>query len=151
MKSTAIRLDGFRLTRDTRATTAVEFAICALALVLLIVGFVEFGRLAWTFEVLQESAFEGARCMGLRSTSCAAGGVYNATNTRNYVISVATARGVVLTAGAISLSNAASCGGVSGFSNVSINYDFITVAPLLIASLVHGYVVPASACFPNNS
>ena len=139
------------LARETRATTAVEFAICALAMVLVVVGFVEFGRLAWTFEVLQESAFEGARCMGLRSPSCSLGGVYNATDTTNYVISVATARGVALTAGVITLSNTASCGGVAGFSQVSINYDFISVAPQLITSLVHGFIVPTSACFPNHS
>jgi hypothetical protein len=140
-----------RLVRETRATTAVEFAICALAMVLLVVGFIEFGRLAWTFEVLQESAFEGARCMGLGSPSCASGGVYNATGTKNYVISVATARGVALTAGVITLSNVASCGGVAGFSQVSINYDFISVAPQLITSLIHGFNVPTAACFPNHT
>jgi Flp pilus assembly protein TadG len=140
-----------RLAREARATTAVEFAICALAMVLLVVGFVEFGRVAWTFEVLQESAFEGARCMGLRSQSCVAGGVYNATDTRNYVISVATARGVALTAGTITLSNTATCGGVAGFSQVSINYDFTSVAPQLVTSLIRGFNVPTSACFPNNS
>src|SRR5262245_20339627 len=48
-----------KLTRTQRATTAVEFAVCALALVLVVVGFAEFGRLVWTSEVLQEAASEG--------------------------------------------------------------------------------------------
>jgi len=140
-----------RLVRETRATTAVEFALCALALVLLIVGFTEFARLTWTFEVLQEAAVEGARCMGLRAGSCASSGAYSATNTSNYVVTVASSRGVTITSAAVSLNNAATCGGTGGFSAVSINYNFATVAPGLLGMLVHGFSVPVSACFPNSS
>jgi Flp pilus assembly protein TadG len=136
---------------DRRGTTAVEFAICALAMMLIVVGFIEFGRLVWTSEVLQEAASEGARCMGLRANACAAAGVYSAASSTNYVVSVATARGVAITSAMITLSNAAVCGGTSGFSRVSISYDFTTVAPSLLTSLVNGFIVPASACFPNNS
>jgi Flp pilus assembly protein TadG len=134
-----------------QASTAVEFAICALALVLIIVGCTEFGRLIWTFEVLQEAATEGARCMGLRASGCASSGVYNSTSTKNYVVSVATSRGVAITGPMLTLSNAATCGGASGFSEVTITYNFKTVAPALLSSLAGGFTVPASACFPNNS
>ncbi len=120
-------------------------------MVLIVIGFAEFGRLVWISEVLQEAASEGSRCMGLRATSCAVGGVYSAGNTTAYVVSVATARGVVITASTIVLNNAAVCGGAAGFSNVSINYDFTTVVPALLTSLGAGFNVPASACFPNNS
>jgi Flp pilus assembly protein TadG len=140
-----------RLARARQGTTAVEFAICALAMVLMVVGFVEFGRLTWTFEVLQDAATEGARCMGLRSSSCAAAGVYSAANTTGYIMSLATARGVAITTATIALSNTATCGGASGFSQVTITYNFTTVAPVLLTSLVNGFSVPASACFPNNS
>jgi Flp pilus assembly protein TadG len=129
----------------------VEFAICALAMMLIVVGFVEFGRLVWTFEVLQDVASEGARCMGLGANSCAAAGVYSSVNTTNYVVSLASSRGVVITAATVSLSHTATCGGASGFSQVSISYDFTTVAPALLPSLVNGFTVPASACFPNHS
>jgi len=139
------------LVRARQATTAVEFAICALAMVLIIVGFIEFGRLVWTFEVLQEVASEGARCMGLRASSCAKTGAYNAASTTTYLVGLATSRGVVITSGMISLSNTATCGGTGGFSQVSINYAFTTVAPALLTSLANGFTVPASACFPNNS
>lgn len=131
-------------------TTAVEFAVCALAMTLIVVGFVEFGRLAWTFEVLQEVAAEGARCMGLGASSCAAAGVYNAADTTTYVVDLATSRGVTIDAAMVSLNNAATCGGASGFSQVSISYDFTTVAPALLTTLVHGFTVPAAACFPNH-
>ena len=138
------------LARARQATTAVEFAICALAMVLIIVGFIEFGRLVWSFEVLQEVAIEGARCMGLGASSCASAGAYSSANTTTYVVNLATSRGVTITSGMVSLSNTATCGGASGFSQVSINYDFVTVAPVLLTSLVNGFTVPASACFPNN-
>jgi len=139
------------LARARQATTAVEFAVCALAMMLIVIGFVEFGRLAWTFEVLQDAAAEGARCMGLRATSCAAAGAYSAGNTTNYVVGLATSRGVAITAATVGLNNAATCGGASGFSQVTITYNFTTVAPALLTSLVNGFTVPASACFPNNS
>jgi TadE-like protein len=135
--------------RARRATTAVEFAICGLAITLIVVGFVEFGRLVWTFEVLQEVAAEGARCMGLGANSCAAAGVYSAANTTTYVVNLATSRGVTITSAAITLNNAATCGGANGFSQVSISYDFTTAAPALLTTLVNGFTVPASACFPN--
>jgi Flp pilus assembly protein TadG len=137
--------------RACQATTAVEFAICGLAMTLIVVGFVEFGRLVWTFEVLQEVAAEGARCMGLGAGSCATAGVYSSAKTQTYVMNLATSRGVTITAATITLSNVATCGGASGFSQISINYHFTTAAPALLTSLVNGFTVPASACFPNHS
>jgi hypothetical protein len=120
-------------------------------MVLIIIGFTEFGRLAWTFEVLQEAASEGARCMGLRASACAASGAYSAANTTGYVVSLAIARGVVINATMVALNNGAICGGAGGFSQVAISYNFTSAAPSLLTSLVHGFTVPASACFPNNN
>ncbi len=138
------------LLQAPQASTAVEFAICALAMTLIVVGFVEFGRLVWTFEALQEAATGGARCMGLVANSCAAAGVYSAANTRTYIVNLTTARGVVITPATITLNNAATCGGAAGFSQVTITYNFTSVAPALLTSLVNGVTVPASACFPNS-
>jgi hypothetical protein len=64
---------------------------------------------------------------------------------------VATARGVVINSTMVSLNNAATCGGVSGFSQVAISYTFTTAAPALLTLLARGFTVPASACFPNHS
>ncbi len=137
--------------RSRRAATAVEFAVCAMAMVLIVVGFMEFGRLVWTFEVLQESAAEGARCMGLRATACASSGAFSAGNTTAFVVALAATRGVTIDASAVTLDNGATCGGASGFSRVSIDYRFATVAPSLATSLANGFAVPTSACFPNNT
>ena len=141
----------FGLRRDQCATTAVEFAICALAVVLIVVGFLEYGRLVWDFEVLQEAATEGARCMGLRAASCASGGTYSAGNTTKYVVGLASSRGVTIKTSMVALNNAAVCGGAGGFSMVTITDGFTTVAPALLASLASGFTVRASACFPNSS
>ena len=140
-----------RLASGQQGTTAVEFAVCALAMVLIVVGFGEFGRLVWTFEVLQEAAAAGVRCMGLRAASCAASGAYSSANTNAYVVSLASAGGVTITPATISLNGAASCGGASGFSQVSIAYSFTTVAPNLISALANGFTVSVSACYPNSS
>jgi len=137
--------------RDRRASTAVEFALCCLAVVLIVVGFLEYGRLVWAFEVLQEAATEGARCMGLRAASCASGGNYSASNTQNYIVSLASSRGVTITTAMVTLDNAATCGGASGFSSVTINDSFTTVAPALLKPLASGLAVHATACFPNSS
>jgi Flp pilus assembly protein TadG len=138
-----------RVMRQRGGTTAVEFAICALAMVSIVVGFIEFGQLVWTFEVLQEAASEGARCMGLAARSCASAGVYSSANTTNYVVSLAASRGVVIGASTVALNNNATCGGATGFSKVSITYHLTTVAPALITALANGLSVPTSACFPN--
>lgn len=151
MRTTTAALPRRYLARTRRATTAVEFAVCALGMILIVVGFAEFGRLIWISEVLQEAASEGARCMGLRASSCAAAGAYSSANTTAYVVSKATAGGVVIPPATVSLSNAAACGGASGFSQVTIRYNFTTVAPALIAVLAEGFIVSVSACFPNNA
>jgi len=88
--------------------------------------------------------------MGLRAPSCAAAGVYSSANTKAYVVDLARSRGVVIASATVTLDNAAICGGASGFSRVSITYDFVTVVPVLLESLGAGFTLPASACFPNN-
>ncbi len=139
------------LARARRATTAVEFAVAGLALVLIVIGFVEFGLLTWSFEVLQEVAVQGARCMGLGVSSCRTGGVYSSTSTTSYIVALASTRGVVITSGMVTLNATATCGGTTGFSQVSISYSFATVAPTLLTSLTNGFTVPVSACFPNHT
>lgn len=139
------------LVRDRRAATVVEFAICSLVMMLIIFGTLEFGRALWTWEVIQETAFEGARCMGLLASSCASNSTYSSTNTSTYIVSLAASRGVTISANMVSLNHTALCGNAGGFSQVSITYPFSTVAPALLTSLANGISLPGIACFPNNS
>lgn len=59
-----------RLVRDRCGTTAVEFALVAPALCLLIYGVMEFGRLAWTQSALNFAVEEAARCASVTPTVC---------------------------------------------------------------------------------
>ncbi len=131
--------------------TAVEFAIVAVPLVLLSFGVVEYGRLEWTRQALEDAAVSGARCMGVLNSSCAASGAYNATSASSYVINRAAGWGVALTTAQVTLNNNSSCAGVAGFSQVSIAYTFASPVAALISLSTSGVPVSATACFPNQT
>ena len=89
--------------------------------------------------------------MGLVQSGCGTSGTYNASMATSYVQSVAASFGMTVPAGGITLSNNASCAGLSGFSQVTLSYAFQTAAPNLIAPLVGGLPLTASSCFPNQT
>jgi len=68
--------------RATRGTTAIEFAMLAVPFLGLALGILEFGRACWTLEALQESAVQGARCIGVHQTGCYSAGSYSADGTK---------------------------------------------------------------------
>ena len=135
---------------DDAGASAVEFALVVVPLLLFIFGTVEFSRLMWTRQSMQSLAIEAARCMGILQPQCISGTTYNAANTRNYIISRAGQLGVPLTSSDITLNNSDSCKSVSGFSTVTITYQFSSVAPKLVTALTGSTSLSASACFPNN-
>lgn len=59
-----------RLGRDRAGTTATEFALLAPALLLLLVGSMEFGRLMWTQAVLDFAVQDAARCASITPSVC---------------------------------------------------------------------------------
>lgn len=120
-------------------------------LLLLIFGSIEFGRAMWTREALQATAIAGARCMGLVQNSCGTASVYNSSMTTSYVQNIAATWKVVLPTAGITLNRNASCGGVNGFSQVSVSYTFRTAVPALISALANGVPLSAVACFPNRA
>jgi Flp pilus assembly protein TadG len=140
-----------RLFRAKDGASAVEFSIVAWPFLLVVIGVLEFGRALWTREALQEAAMAGARCMGVLQSNCATGGSYDPTKTKSYVRSIASGWSVALPVADISSTNGVSCGGVPGFSRVTINYAFQTVAPGVMRALSGGVTLSTSACFPNQS
>jgi Flp pilus assembly protein TadG len=138
-----------RFIRARDGAAAVEFGLVVGPLFLLILGLIEFGRMLWTLNALQETAIAGARCAGVLATACASGGAFSATNTVSDVQQVAADWGVTLTSANITVSNAASCAGVSGFSQVTINYTFQTVIPMIGALVADP--LTATSCFPNQA
>src|SRR5262249_49875900 len=74
--SLAARLIGAR-----RGTTAVEFALIALPLLLLLLGIIEFGRMLWTQSALHYAVQEAARCAAVNPGTCA-----GSSATQNYAV-----------------------------------------------------------------
>ncbi len=129
---------------------AVEFSLVITAMFILLFGVTEFGWYMWTANALQQTAIQGARCMGILASSCASGSAYSSTNTTTYVQQVASNYGITVPSAGVALSNSASCGGASGFSQVTINYTFHTVVPNLVTGL-STVAMSQTACFPNQS
>ena len=149
MTATRRPLRRLRAVRD--GTMAVEFALLAVPFLMLSFGIIEFGRLIWTNEALQATAAIGARCMGVLASSCASSGAYSSSNTSTYILSVASGWNVTLPSSALTLTTSGTCGGVTGFSQVTISYSFQTVVPNLLTSLSAGVPLSVQACFPNQA
>src|SRR5690606_17902256 len=97
---------------DRRGATAVEFAMVAGPLLLLLFGTVEFGRLMWLRQALEETATAGARCMGIPQPECMSGGAYNAATARAFILSEAAGWGLQVTTDDLAIDRAATCSGL---------------------------------------
>ncbi|TDR84529.1 TadE/TadG family type IV pilus assembly protein [Enterovirga rhinocerotis] len=139
----------FRASRD--GATAVEFALLAVPLLLVVFAAAEFGRAFWSRNALHEIAISAARCMGVKETACAPGGSYSATKTVERVQALAARRGLTIPAAGIALNPSATCTGIAGFSQVTLTYTFRTSVPLVFTPLAQGVALTGTACFPNQS
>jgi hypothetical protein len=135
-----------------RGASAVEFALVAVPLLAIIFGTIEYGRLMWTRQALQESATAGARCIGVAGPACTnAAGAYDAARARLFVRSSAQGWFVALDDADITVENDVACGGVSHFARVSIRHGFSTPVPEFLIGLTEGTQLSASACFPRQA
>jgi Flp pilus assembly protein TadG len=139
-----------RLARDAGGGAAVEFSLVMVALFMVLFGVTEFAWYMWTVNALQQTAIQAARCMGVLNSSCTSGGAYSSTSTTSFVRSVASTYGVTVPTAGVALNAAATCGGASGFSQVTINYTFHTVVPNVVTGL-SSVALSQTACFPNQS
>jgi Flp pilus assembly protein TadG len=135
--------------RAESGASAVEFAVVAVPLLLIVFGTFEYGRLQWTRSALQETAMAAARCMGVKQPACASGGAVNTGQTLSYLREQAGAFMVSLPSHGVTLDTNVSCSGVAGFSRVTIAYTYQTAVPLLLGSLADGIAIQTAACFPN--
>lgn len=139
-----------RLARDRRGAAAVEFAAISIPMILAVFGTIEFGRLQYTRNALQQTVIEGARCMGLKATPCATAGIYDSTKTFTHVRAVARGWSVGVVNAEIAANAGATCSGIANFSQVTISYEFSSVVAALLGN---GNALPltAVACFPNQA
>ena len=125
---------------DKRGAAAIEFALASTALMLLVFGIVEMGRMLWTRQALQGAAAETARCLAIGSPLCQGGSAYAATAAANRGIS-----GLQSSMVAVSVDNP--CGtGAGNFTKVTITYPYASVVPSFVAAPAGG--LTATACFP---
>ena len=136
--------------------TVVEFALVASMFLTLMFGCVEFARLLWTEMALQQTAMSGARCMAIAQGSiqnsfCSSAGSYSVSTTTSYIQTTASGWGLTLAASDIALDQAASCGGISNSSQVTLTTTFRTPVPQLVQLAAGGTSLSAAACYPNNA
>jgi Flp pilus assembly protein TadG len=134
---------------------AIEFALLAPTFLGLVFGTIEYGRLLWTEQALQQTAIAGARCMAIaqgtiQSSPCASSGSYSATSTQTYIKNIASGWGLSVPTANITLNNAATCGGTTGFSQVTLTNTFNTAVPAIVLLAAGGTTLTATACYPNN-
>ena len=79
---------------NVAGTAAIEFAFLALPFAGVTTAAFEAGRACWTLEALQDSAIQGARCIGVKATSCFSSGVFSAPSAVAKIQDVAKAWGV---------------------------------------------------------
>jgi len=137
------------LGRDETGAVLVEFTIILVPFILLTFGTIEYGRLAWVREEMSEVAIAAARCMGVLQPACAEGGQYSQEKTLAFVSAMARARSVSLGPNDVALDRDASCAGLAGFSEVRIDFSFVSAVPMVMKLISGGLPLGASACFPN--
>ena len=120
----------FRALADRAGATAIEFAILAPLLLVLLIAVIEFGRMLWAENALQYAVAEAARCMSIDTSVCG-----TARQTRDFA---ATSSGMAFPSSTFSVS-VAPCG-----NKVSASYTFEFVAAILPYSLT----LTAQSCFP---
>lgn len=140
-----------RKLRASRAgATAVEFVIIALPFTVLLLAVLEFGRLQWTRNAVEEVAAAGARCAGLHAISCSDNGsprTYNATKTLSYMATKAANWKVTVANSDITIVPSTTCQGLTNFVRVTVAHQF-TSGILGIAGLAN-YSMSSVACYPN--
>ncbi|WP_225133909.1 TadE/TadG family type IV pilus assembly protein [Bradyrhizobium yuanmingense] len=120
------------LWRDTRGTTALEFALTAPVFFLFIFGIIECGLLFWTQLGIQHGSEMAARCASVNNTLCPSSGAIT-------TYAAQQAYGLTLPPGTFTFATAA-CG-----NQVSASYSFefpqiINLSPITLT---------ARACFPS--
>ena len=120
-----------RFTIDISGATALEFAMCAPAFFMLVMGIVQGGLLVWMQLALQQGVEAAARCASINKNSC---------STASQIQSYASAQSYGLTppTSAFTVTTPA-CGNM-----VQASYN----PPFLTAIAISSVTLTASACFP---
>ncbi|MFC5384607.1 TadE/TadG family type IV pilus assembly protein [Aquamicrobium segne] len=126
-------------------SSAVEFAILALPMFLLLLGSVEAGRAYWTSQAVKDVATSVARCIGVARPECAPDGTYDTAAAVSYGTAAARGFGVLLDPGSIVIDENGECAGVRGFAIVTVSYRFSSPIELIFPDEI---IMIGSSCYP---
>lgn len=150
------RRDRVGLRDCVAGTSAIETALLMLPFLAMLYGGLEIARYTWTRLVLQQVAYAGARCAGLRAVSCSNAPtlstevrVYDPAKTSRYILATASARMVNLPSSEVTVNAVTSCSGNANFVQVVLNHRFGSA--FLDAAGLDDATITASACFPQQS
>lgn len=132
------------MTHGQQGTTAIEFALVALALLTLTFGGIEYARLFWTWEALQLAGDETARCVAIGSSDCATPSTYAVNAATNYGAGSLVAANVTV----VSATSSAPCNQLTGNSAVSVTLSLSFSSPA--ATLIPGLnrTLTTISCYP---
>lgn len=128
-----------------RGATAVEFAICAVLLLTLIFGIMDFSRCLYAYHFLSKSAREATRYAIVRGSACTSWTGENAccpiqvgdqTCVKNYVLSLAAPSAGLIDPNAITVTTTWPTDNKRGSQvQVQLNYTFQFILPFLPSSV----------------
>ncbi len=133
---------------DRRGSTAVEFAILAPVLLTLMFGGLEYARLLWTWQALQITGDETARCVAIGNSACAAASTYAVTTATNNGAIGLVAANVQIANQPPAITKASACNRPAGTTEVQVTLSlpFSSVAGTLIPALRQ--TLTTSSCYP---
>jgi Flp pilus assembly protein TadG len=139
-----------QLRRDTRGSTAVEFAVVGSLLCLATFAIVETGLLWWLKSGMQLTASLTARCGAIGYTYGTANFIcVDATTTKNYAVTTSQSWLFpnMIAAGNVTVNGrVATCNGFTGnFFSVSISSSFFSTMPPPLGNYT---TLATSACYP---
>lgn len=134
--------------KSVSGASAIEFAILALPMFMLLFGGVEAGRAYWTSQAVKDVATSVARCIGVASPECVRDGIFDRDKTISYALSNALSLGVPLAKNSITITENGECAGVGGFAVVTISHSFASPVGLLGNMFADGITFERRSCFP---
>ncbi len=128
--------------------TALEFAIAAPVLLVLLFGCIEYARLIWTWQALQLAGDQTARCVAIGGTACATPSSYAIATANGFGAFGLTPDGVAVDNRPPAISNAAACSPPTGNTSVRVRLSLAFSSP--VTALVPGLAqtLATTSCYP---
>lgn len=129
-----------RFLRARRGVASVEFAVAAPLVIVLTLGVLEAGLLGWTQVVLQLTASQTARCLGLGSSACSNPVGFAVTTANSWLFPDA------VTSANVTLQTNTTCSTAPGhYARVTVTSNFAGMQ--ILPGILGGGLLSAYACY----